>query len=301
MTSSLIVALQKKKNFYGSKITLQSPAKINLYLNIIGKYPPRTKFAGFHRIESIAERISLCDEITIETKKEPRIEFFSNEKSLEGKNNLCVQAARLLTKGFKIPFGFTIVLKKNIPIGSGLGGGSSNAATVLLGINTLLKLGLSQYAFYHLGAPLGSDVNFFLAQSPFAFLYGRGEKVIPLGGKTLHHFIVWPGISLSTKMVYGKAKLKLTKFLYNAKIVHYALEKGDAALLKKSIFNALEKTALSLCGQLREVKKFFDNNGMFCKITGSGSAVYTIFDKDLPSTFENVFPKNWTIFKVKTF
>lgn len=296
MSFHLVSSLERQNLFCGSKIKLLSPAKINLYLNIV-----RKEANGFHRIESIAERVSLFDEIIIKVKKCPEVDIFCNEKRLEVDSNLCVRAARLLKEKLKIHLGFDIFLKKNIPVGSGLGGGSSNAAFTLLGINTLLGLNLSSSELYRLGGRLGSDVNFFLSQSKFAYLYGRGEKVVPFKGKTLGHEIAWPRINLSTKKVYQEASVKLTKFFNNVKILKYALKKGDTFLLKKSIFNVLEKTVISMCEEVREVKRYLDRKGIFSKVTGSGSALYVILDERLAPGIKDILPKWWLTFTVQTF
>ncbi len=334
MASPLIVSLRKHKNFCGSKIKILSPAKINLYLNIRGKYP-----GGFCRLESIVERISLCDEISIIVKSPSAINISSNDKNLETSENLAFKAAYLLKRRLKIPFGFDIFLKKNIPIGSGLGGGSSNAASTLLGLNELLNLELGKQELYSLGAKLGSDVNFFLSQSQFAFLEGRGEKITPFRVKNkFHHFIIWPGIAISTKKVYAalkvnlagsislankKSKLcngaKLTKFFNNDKILRYALKKGDIFLIKKNIYNTLEKKAFGLSGKLRKAKTFLKRQGVFSKVTGSGSALYTVgnvisLSKINPvrdgvsldgrlslSGVKRLVPKKWVVFEVITF
>lgn len=295
MSLPLIVSLKRQNNFYGSKVEILSPAKINLYLNILGKYQ-----GGFHRIESVVERISLFDTITIEVTSAPRIKILSNEISIEKEDNLCVRAAELLKKELKLPFNFNIFLNKRIPIGAGLGGGSSNAASTILGIASLLNLKLTKPQLYRLGSKLGSDVNFFLSQSSFAVIHGRGEKIVPFFGKKIRHFIVWPGITLSTKKVYQETRVKLTKFLSNVKILKYALNRGDVFLVKKNIFNVLEKSALGLCKPMDEVKQFFNNQGIFCKVTGSGSALYTIFEKT-HYKIDGLLPEEWLGFEVQTF
>ncbi len=297
MVSPLIISLKKHKNFCGSKIKVLSPAKINLYLNIIGKYP-----GGFHRLESIVERISLCDQISIKLITTPVIKLKSNLKKLETEDNLVFKAAGLLKKRFKIPFGFDIFLQKRIPIGAGLGGGSSNAASTLLGLNQLLGLGLKRKEIYSLGRQLGSDVNFFLSESQFAFLTGRGEKVTPLKiMKKFSHFIIWPDISISTKRVYSGMRVKLTKFFNNANIMRYGLRKGDVPLVKKSIFNALEKRALLLYAELGHAKSYLEKRGIFAKVTGSGSAFYTVGNVVSLSKLKRLVPKKWAVFKVNTF
>jgi 4-diphosphocytidyl-2-C-methyl-D-erythritol kinase len=295
MASQLIVSLKKQSSLYGSTIKLLSPAKINLYLNILGKYP-----SGFHKIESIVERVSLFDEITIRVQESPRIRIFCADKALQGKHNLCYKAAQLIKERLRLKVGFDIFLKKNIPLGAGLGGGSSNAASVLLGINALLNLGLNQNKLYQLGKSLGSDINFFLSQSRYAFISGRGEKIAPFTGKTFRHIIIWPKTSLSTKEVYQNFKAKLTKALGNVKMLKYALKKGDTCLLKSNIFNALEQSALSLCQELKKAKEIFDKQGVFSSVTGSGSAFYLVLDGAAPFHIKGFVPKKLDVYEVKT-
>ncbi len=276
-------------------IKLLCPAKLNLYLNIAGKYS-----SGFHKIESIVERISLCDEVVVETAPHNTIQIFCNRKDLENKNNLCVKAAQLLKTRYHIRHGFNIYLQKNIPPGSGLGGGSSDAASVILAINKLCRMHLSKKVLYALGAILGSDVNFFLAGFSFAQISGRGEKVVPLQGMPLKHTIIWPNITLSTKAVYAAYKAKLTKFISNDILLKFALRESDYALIKAGIFNALEKPALSLCRELRKANtKLLDNN-IFARVTGSGSALYTISEKSVYQLVRRILPKDWLICEVHT-
>ena len=129
----------------GKTIKEFSPAKINIYLNIVGKYKN-----GFHKIESIFERISLCDVITISLCKDNGVTISCNDKSLENVNNLCVKSAQLILKKSKKKIGCHIDLKKQIPVGAGLGGGSSNAASVLIGLNHLLGLKLKKEELFML-------------------------------------------------------------------------------------------------------------------------------------------------------
>jgi 4-diphosphocytidyl-2-C-methyl-D-erythritol kinase len=295
MASQLIVSQKKQNSLYGSTIKLLSPAKINLYLNILGKYP-----SGFHKIESILERVSLFDEISIKLLRENTIRLSCSDKKLQGERNLCFQAAKLIKKRYKITTGFDIFLKKNIPVGSGLGGGSSNAASVLTGINSLLGLNLKDDKLYELGSSLGSDVNFFLAQSRFALVCGRGEAVTPLEGKIFRHIIIWPKAHLSTKSVYQHTKAKLTKVIDNVNILKYALKKGDISLLESNIFNALEKSALSLCQELRKAKEMLDKQGVFSCVTGSGSALYLVLDGKTPYNIKGFLPKHCSVYAVKT-
>jgi 4-diphosphocytidyl-2-C-methyl-D-erythritol kinase len=203
-------------------------------------------------------------------------------------------------KQLNLTANFDICLKKNIPVGSGLGGGSSNAASTILGINTLLNLGLSQKKLYKLGAKLGSDVNFFLSGAKFALISGRGENVTPLEGKTLRHIIIWPKAYLSTPKVYARTNAKLTKVMNNVNILKYALKKGDTGLVKSNIFNALEKSALTLCPALKKAKEILDQKGVFSSVTGSGSAFYVVCDGKAPYNINGFLAAKCNLYRVKT-
>jgi len=297
MASQLIISQKKCRSFYGSEIKILSPAKLNLYLNILGKYP-----SGFHRIESIAERISLCDEITLKVKKDSSINITSNCKELKSKDNICLKAAELIKNKFKIPLGVDIFLDKNIPIGAGLGGGSSNAASVILGLNKLFKLNLKKKNLYTLGKKLGSDVNFFLSDCKFAFLEQRGEKIKPLSiDKKFYHYIIWPSLSVSTEKVYKNKRVKLTNFFSNVNILRYALSKGDISLVKKCTFNALERKAFSAYRALSKVKDYLKRQGLTPLLTGSGSAFYTLSMAIPMKKLKDKLPNNWFLFRAHTF
>jgi 4-diphosphocytidyl-2-C-methyl-D-erythritol kinase len=303
MDSQLVISLKKLSRFYGSKITIRSPAKINLYLNILGKYPD-----GFHRLESVIQRLSLSDTITIELIKRPGIYLTCDNPNLETEDNLCLRAAKLILDGHGLDCGCQIKLTKKIPVGAGLGGGSSNAASTLLALNCLCSLNLKKSELYSLGEKLGSDVNFFLAQSSFGKACGRGEKIFPLISKReFIHCIVFPGICLSTKKVYQRTRVKLTNIFNNVKIMQYALKWGDVSLLNKSVFNVLEKSAQGLCPELMTVKRYLSKSGIPFVMTGSGSAFYSL---PLSRTKRNnmvlhslcdKLPAKWSMFYAQTF
>lgn len=295
MASQLIVWQKKSKLVCAIKVL--SPAKLNLYLNITGRYSK-----NYHRIESIVERISLCDEIIIKKTFEPAVTISCSRRDLAVPDNLCVKAAMLMQKKFSLKCGFDIILKKNIPVGAGLGGGSSNAASTIIGISEMFKLKLSKSELYKLGAKLGSDVNFFLSESPYALMEGRGEKITPFSGKPLRHLVLWPGVHLSTKDVYANTHIKLTKLLSNVNILKYALKKGDRKLMEVSNFNILEKSALSLCSELKKVKRYFGQRGVDLRLTGSGSALYSFLSGDhLYHLIKKDLPGKWLLFSVRTF
>lgn len=287
-------SLIKQKS--SSAINIRCPAKINLYLNIVGKYP-----GGFHKIESIINRISLSDILTVRVKETPSITIECNDKSLENDENLCVKAALLIQKKCKLRCGFSLYLIKHIPVGAGLGGGSSCAASTLLAINELLNLKLSQERLYALGRNLGSDVNFFLSQSSYAYVRGRGENVLPLSIKSnFRYCILYPQEILLTQRVYENTKVKLTKFLNNVNIILCALKRKDIELLEWNVFNVLEKGGFLSSPRLKRYRHFLKKSGF--RMTGSGSAFFSfINDKREVNTFKRRVPKNWGLFGTQSF
>ena len=183
---------------------LSAPAKVNLSFEIKG---PRAD--GFHEIETLMAPISLADHLTIQKADEDgRVDFSCDNSSLPaGDDNLVVRAARLFRERTRIAVGVTIALEKKIPHGAGLGGGSSDAASTLLGLNDLFEAGLAPDELMKLAAQLGSDVPFFIARSP-AICRGRGELVapVPLGAK-LNLLLLKPDFGVPTPWAYGQWKL----------------------------------------------------------------------------------------------
>lgn len=292
MDSLAMPLLVKSKNSYAIKV--RCPAKLNLYLNILGTYPN-----GFHNIETIVNRINLCDELTIRRTKDESISLQCNVPDLQNEKNICVKAARLLRQKKKIRFGVELTLIKRIPHGAGLGGGSSDAASTLLGMNALFRLKLSQEELYRLGARLGSDINFFLSGYSFARLWGRGENVDPFQCKTrLDYMIVFCGENLSTQKIYRKTKVKLTKFLDNANIIYHALEHKDKTLLRQGMFNALEASSFAYSQELKKRKDLLKKRGFI--MSGSGSAFFTLIDRTADyEKLKKMMPRSWKAYRVR--
>jgi 4-diphosphocytidyl-2-C-methyl-D-erythritol kinase len=180
---------------------VSAPAKINLSFHISGR-----RADGFHEIETLMAPISLADRLTIEARRgETGIEFSCDDPSVPaGEDNLVVRAARLFQDATKVAAGLKIILEKKIPHGAGLGGGSSDAASTLLGLNELFATGLEENKLIELGAQLGSDVPFFIVRSP-AVCGGRGEIVAPaeLPGR-FQLLLVKPDFGVPTPWAYGR-------------------------------------------------------------------------------------------------
>ena len=271
-------------------VKLFSPAKVNLFLNVL-----RKRKDGYHELETLFERIDLKDTITI--RRTPRRIRIQNrgEKVPSDTKHLAYRAAKLLKDTYHVRQGVRITVQKRIPVSAGLGGGSSNAATVLLGLNRLWKLGLSRQVLLKLGAKLGSDVPFFILETPFALAKGRGEllKKFPAPGIKLWHVLVKPPFSISTKTAYrvfdaltpplrpakrlfGGAGLTLPKA--GVRMLLHSIQKGDSGALAKLLTNSLELTLNKRLTEILKIKKRLLKEGAAgALLSGSGSCVFGLF------------------------
>ena len=256
-------------------LTLKSPAKLNLYLNIL-----RKRADGTHDIETLFERINLFDRVTL-TKIPSGIRITSNQKEIPlDASNLAVRAAQKVLRKRGKGFGVHIHLKKRIPIAAGLGGGSSNAATVLLGLNRLFHLRLSQKALLTIGRSLGADVPFFLLETPFAVGQERGDVVTPIRSPLkLIHLVVNNRVKVYTKEVYQQANFTLTRERRNVKIFQHFVERGDVTGLIDNCYNALEAPAAKAHPSISKVKKILKAFGLKgVTLSGSGATCFGFAD-----------------------
>jgi len=288
-------------------VKLDSCAKINLYLSVRPK-----RRDNYHGITAFFERISLKDTITIQARPDSQIKISTNDKKLAcDQTNFVWQAVELLRRKFRITQGLNIRIIKRIPLGSGMGGGSSNAASALLGLNRFWKLGLSARQLAGFGAKIGSDVPFFIYNCSFAIGRGRGEKITPLRelkSVKLWHVIAVPSVNVSTALIYRKWDEfnSLTTAQSNVKLISLALRKNDLILLKKVIFNDLEQVTEKLFPHVRGVKKdLLASGARLIMMSGSGPAVFGIVSSKKEALFlsgrikkENPFCK---VFAVRTY
>src|SRR4030067_2793368 len=155
------------------KLKIAAPAKINLFLEILGKRPD-----GYHELETVMQEISLFDYLSMEESDKDVLFSCSNPGLAAGEDNLVVKAVRLFQKESGISKGVKVFLDKKIPVGAGLGGGSSDAAATLAGLNKLWKTGYDETKMMSIAGKLGSDVAFFVLGKT-ALCKGRGEAVTP--------------------------------------------------------------------------------------------------------------------------
>lgn len=291
-----------------AKVKLDSFAKINLYLSV----RPRRR-DNYHGITTVFQRISLKDTITLQSRKDSLIKISTNNKKLAcDRSNFAWQAVELLRKKFKISRGINIKIFKRVPLGSGMGGGSSNAASVLLGLNQLWKLKVSVQKLAKIGAKIGSDVPFFVYNCSFALGTGRGEKITPwknLKNVEFWHIIVVPRINVPTALIYKKwdqlKSLRLTRSESGVKLISLALRKFDRFLLTRAISNSLEPVTETLFPEVRKIKKKLFADGLKSTfMSGSGPAVFGIVSskKEAVALRKSIKRRNpsWNVFLAKT-
>ncbi len=263
------------------KLTLRSYAKLNLYLKILAK-----RKDNYHNLETVFERIDLGDKIILKSRRDNKIKIITDSSQIpRGNSNIAFAAALLLKSNFKIRSGVDIKIVKRIPVASGLAGGSSNAASVLVGLNKLWKLRLNKRELLALGKRLGADVPFFIYNSSFAKGCGRGDEISPLGllrNTRFWHVIVVPRIRVSTASVYQKwdriaKKVRLTSPNCDVKMLTSALKRKAFSLISKGLFNSLEGAGIKLCPEIRSIKERLSSLGLkSILMSGSGPAVFGV-------------------------
>ncbi len=259
-----------KNNCEINRISLKAPAKINLFLEILGK-----RDDGYHEIETVMQEIDLVDNLQFEEIQEG-VRLNCNDKNIPSdENNLVCKAANLILNECGIRKGVLISLEKNIPVGAGLGGGSSDAAATLKALNLLWKIGLNDAELMEFAAKLGSDIPFFI-KGKTALCSGRGEKITPIEVKSeMNYLVIFPHINISTATIYRNLKIDLTKKIIDVSFFLNALKHPKVAGISKLLFNRLEEVVFTTYPDLLDVKKALDHFD-FCglSVSGSGSAFF---------------------------
>ena len=251
-------------------ISLKAPAKVNLFLEILGK-----RDDGYHEIETIMQEIDLADSLQFEETQEG-VTLECNDKNIPAnQDNLVCKAANLILEECGIKKGVLINLEKNIPVGAGLGGGSSDAATTLKALNSLWKVGLNNEELMEFAAKLGSDIPFFI-NGKTALCRGRGELITPVEVRNrMDYIILFPRVHISTETIYKNLKIDLTKKRKDVSFFLDALKYSEVASISKLLFNRLEEIIFATYPDLLQVKSTLESFG-FCglSISGSGSAFF---------------------------
>ncbi|RTL01888.1 MAG: 4-(cytidine 5'-diphospho)-2-C-methyl-D-erythritol kinase [Proteobacteria bacterium] len=261
-----------------------SPAKLNLGLKIVGK-----RQDGYHLLKSIFCLIDLCDSIDIQTTDNGKISLIEHYQAWFYQKDLSYRAAKLLQEETGSQFGANIKIKKVIPSGAGLGGGSSNAATVLLVLNQLWQTGLSNHELMALGLKLGADVPFFI-QGHNALVEGIGEIITPLEVPQLYFVIIKPNFHIPTKDIF-------TNLNFNPQATTPSIITVEELLDKK--INDLEPVARNVYPPLEDIfheLKQYEKYGTPV-MTGSGSCIYFTFsDKNLAKKLAEILSTRYNTF-----
>ena len=263
-------------------LTLNSPAKLNLMLHITGQ-----REDGYHNLQTAFQFIGLYDELTFEFNDSGAVQRFGDNQDIPEQDDLIIKAARLLKKQTPTSFGVDITIKKHIPIGGGLGGGSSNAATTLMALNKLWGLGLNQAQLQQLGVQLGSDVPIFIfGQSAWA--EGVGDLLTPINLPENWFFVLHPQVFVSTGQIFSSKHL--TRDSHPIKI---------RAFLEGEGRNVCEPVA---CELYPEIQSAIDWLSRFspARMTGTGACVFAAFDSaEKANTVQSQLPQNWTGYVVQ--
>ena len=253
-------------------VTLKAPAKVNYLLDVIRRRPD-----GYHDLRMIMQRVNLCDDIAITLTDSDEISVTCGKNGVpDGPGNIAWKAARTMLDLAGTGTGAKISITKNIPVAAGLGGGSSDAATVLMGMNQLLELNLSDQRLMEIGVKLGADVPFFIFQKT-ALAEGIGEqlKTMPAMPK-VWVLLVNPGVHVSTAWVYKN--LKLTNNRELATIPEFFSSIEDVC----SIFsNDLETVTIPSFPVIAEIKSSMLKSGASAAMmSGSGPTVFGLFKNE---------------------
>ncbi len=285
-----------------NSIELTAPAKVNLILRVLNK-----RKDSHHNIYTLFERISLADRIKI-TRIAKGITVVCDKPVTERpQDNIAYKAAELILKTAKVSAGISVRIRKRIPIAAGLGGGSSDAAAVLMGVNKLLDLKISKGKLMRLGAKLGADVPFFIFDTPFAIGSGVGDKLEKVNlNKKFFHLLIYPGFKVATKDIYqalpkgltngqGGVKMTIPKDWNSLeRLLHNDLEAVVAA--KKPVVGIIIKCLASSLGRRAMVSGSGPSVFCLCSTRKEAIKIRLKLFRSVPG----VSRKRWQVFIVET-
>jgi 4-diphosphocytidyl-2-C-methyl-D-erythritol kinase len=278
---------------------LEAPAKVNLTLDILGK---RTD--GYHELATVMHQINLVDRINLK-RGGTELRVSSNSAFIPvDEENLAYKAAQLIFEKFAVREGLQIYIEKNIPVGAGLAGGSTDAATVLYGINHLFGLGMGLETLLDLGARIGSDVPFCLLGGT-ALACGRGEILTPLTeGPPLHMVLVKPDFQISTREVYQAFRLeKVNKSPDNPAFLA-AWRNYDIINVAQEMNNVLETVSIEEHPEIALIKQqLLASGALNALMSGSGPTVFGLYasSEEAGRAFKNMQDKYKEAFLVSSY
>ena len=266
-------------------LVLRAPAKLNLFLHIVGRRPD-----GYHLLQSVFQLIDWCDTLSLKAIPENEVRRIKPISGVLPEQDLVVRAARLLKEFCKVDDGVEIDLQKEIPMGAGLGGGSSDAASALIGLNVLWNLKLGKETLANLGLELGADVPFFI-YGQNAFVEGIGEKIQGIELKNHDFLVIFPNQGISTASIFLDPQLTRN----HAQITI----DGFLASPWSDLSNDCQAVAMRICPEVKQALDWISQvlPGSEPRMSGSGSSVFAVLDpKTNPAKLENLLqnlPKGW--------
>jgi 4-diphosphocytidyl-2-C-methyl-D-erythritol kinase len=270
-------------------VTLRSPAKINLCLSVLGKRPD-----GYHEVEMLMQMVGLFDEVTVSL-RETGIAVNCDAGGVpSGDGNIAWKAAHEFLKAAGSSAGFTIEIKKNIPVAAGLGGGSGNAAAVIAAANRLIGAAFGRERLAEIGTQVGMDVPFFFF-GPTAMARGRGEILISLPpAPRFWVLLVNPGFETSTAWVYKNINLRLTKKVDCTKIARLTVRN-----IAEGLHNDLEAVTAAAYPVVRGIEEaLLAQQALGVRMSGSGPTVFGIFETESAcrAAASNLSSTGWRLF-----
>ena len=257
------------------KITLLAPAKINLSLDILSKRPD-----GYHDMRMIMQSVMLSDRVTLEKNDTEQIILDSDLKFLpKNGKDLAQRAAELFYEECGIKAGVTVTLRKSIPVSAGLAGGSTDAASVLRGLNLLFETNLTRSELCIMGKKLGADIPFCIVGGT-ALVEGIGDEISTLPAMPPCHILLCkPRFGVSTAYVFSQINCAKLKEHPDTKGIISAITERNLPYLAHRLYNVMESVTAAEHPEIGDIKRLMlDNGALGCAMSGSGPTVFGIFD-----------------------
>ena len=263
-----------------------APAKLNLFLHVVGR-----RADGYHLLQTAFTFIDRRDYLSFSPRTDGQIVRIDGPREIPVDDDLCVRAAKLLQAQTAVREGVSIDLEKNLPLGAGLGGGSSDAATTLIVLNRLWNLDLSREALQEIGLELGADVPVFIFGRS-AFAEGVGEKLTPIDLPKAWYVVLTPPVHVATELIFADAEL--TRDSIPIKITDFSTD-----TLRNDLEPVAKRRFPEISNYLQWLSKYAP-----ARMTGSGSAVFAAFSNQqsaenvlsgLPETMQGFVAEGWSV------
>jgi 4-diphosphocytidyl-2-C-methyl-D-erythritol kinase len=263
-------------------ITLPSPAKLNLFLHILDR-----REDGYHNLQTLFQLLDYGDQLSFSANKQSEINITSNIEAVAPRDNLVFKAATALQQATDCKWGCDIELDKKLPMGAGLGGGSSNAATTLVGLNSLWQCNLSLDQLAEIGGELGADIPVFV-KGFSAFAEGIGDKLTPISLDEFCYLVVTPKIKVSTEQIFCHSELTRNASAIKIRALSEELYRNDCQSVVETLYP-----------QVKQVLDWLQRYGNPL-MTGTGASVYCRFDSEQEAKqAQKTVPTSWNSFVAK--